>query len=323
MSDMTLTVLIPCYNGLPLVLDTVQSVVQQLAPGLDCIVVDDGSSDGSADAIEARFGGAVRVVRQPNLGAAAARARALAESSADLVAFLDADDLLTPDSLRLRLEAFAARPHMEMLVSQYEIQDVNKGLVGVFPVPPLDDSYFARCLIYRANVPHLDVLTFRRSALAKLPTFDSELSTADDWVYYLHAFAKLRWEFVQHMVAVQRINHGDNLTGRAGKVTVFREQGAMLRKTRAVIAQKLGSDRPWRKAYSQFCSEFALVLLKHGHRREAFVWAARSLAGATRRNAVSAFKYMADAAAPSAYRALGDTLRWMRARVGPRRESAI
>jgi glycosyltransferase involved in cell wall biosynthesis len=323
MPDTSLSVLIPCYNGLPLVLDTVQSVVAQLAPGLDCIVVDDGSSDGSADAIEERFGAQVRVVRQPNRGAAAARARALAESSADLVAFLDADDLLTPDSLRLRLEAFARSPTLEMLVSQYEIHDVNKGLVGVFPVPPLDDSYFARCLIYRANVPHLDVLTFRRSALARLPTFDSELATADDWVYYLHAFAKLEWQFVQQLVAIQRVNHGDSLTARAGKVTVFREQGAMLRKTRAVIAGKLGSDRPWRRAYSQFCSEFALILLNHGQRREALVWAARSLRGVSAPNAVSAFKYMADAAAPRTYHAAGQAIRWVRSRLVTPREPTV
>ena len=315
MNDTTLSVLIPCYNGLPLVLDTVQSVVQQLAPGLDCIVVDDGSSDGSADAIEARFGSQVRVVRQPNLGAAAARARALAESSGDLVAFLDADDLLTPDSLAIRLRAFAAAPELEMLVSQYEIRDLRKGPVGIYPVPPVDESYFERCLIFRRNTPHLDVLTFRRTALAKLPTFDGELSTADDWVYYLHAFATLNWTFVQEMVAIQRVNHSGSLTGRAGKVTVFREQGEMLRKTRAVISARLGSPHPWRRAYSQFCSEFALLLLKHGHRRDAFVWAARSLRGATPTIAVSACKYMADATAPRAYHALGEGVRGVRSRL--------
>lgn len=314
MTPISLSVLIPCYNGLPLVLDTVQSVVQQLAPGLDCIVVDDGSSDGSAAAIEERFGARVRVVRQPNQGAAAARARALAESSAQLVAFLDADDLLTHDSLRLRLQHFAAAPELEMLVSQYEIRDQKTGLVGVFPVPPVDASYFQRCLIYRANVPHLDVLTFRRAALAKLPTFDSDLATADDWVYYLHAFATLNWRFAPELVAVQRVNHGASLTARAGKVIVFREQGAMLRKTRAVIAAKLGSDRPWRHAYSQFCSEFSLLLLKHGRRGEAFLWAARSLNGASARTAVSAVKYMADATAPRTYRSLGDIIRWTRSR---------
>ena len=321
MVDTSLSVLIPCYNGLPLVLSTVQSVVQQLSPGLDCIVVDDGSTDGSADAVEQRFGGSVRVVRQAHLGTGAARARALQESSADLVAFLDADDLLTPDSLRLRVAAFEAAPGLEMLVSQYEIRDVNKGMVGVFPVPPVDETYFAECLLYRANLPHLNVLTFRRSALEKIPPFDRE-RLHDDWIYYLHAFAKLNWTFVSDLVAIQRVNHGDSLTSRAGKVTVFREQGAMLRKTRPLICERLGSERPWRRAYSQFCSEFALVLLNHGHRREAFVWAARSLRNATARNALSALKYMADAAAPRAYHVVGETVRWMMARLASRRSDA-
>jgi glycosyltransferase involved in cell wall biosynthesis len=313
MCDNSLSVLIPCYNGLPLVLSTVQSVVQQLSAGLDCIVVDDGSTDGSAEAIKERFGSRVRVVRQPNLGSGAARARALAESSAELVAFLDADDLLTPDSLRLRLAGFQDAPRLEMLVSQYEIRDMQKGLVGVFPVPPVDETYFAGCLLYRANLPHLNVLTFRRSALTKIPPFDRE-RLHDDWIYYLHAFAKLNWTFSRDLVAIQRVNHGNSVTSRAGKVKVFQEQEAMLRKTKPLICERLGSERPWRRAYSQFCSEYALVLLNHGERRAAFVWAARSLRGVNRQNAVSALKYIADAAAPRIYHAAGEAIRWVRSR---------
>ena len=102
----TVSVVIPCYNGAAFLRETLASVLAQTHPVLEVIVVDDGSTDDSAD-IAASFGPPVRVARQPNRGESVARNRGVRESRGDWIAFLDADDAWLPN----RIEAqFAQSP---------------------------------------------------------------------------------------------------------------------------------------------------------------------------------------------------------------------
>jgi glycosyltransferase involved in cell wall biosynthesis len=99
-----ISVLIPCYNAVRWIGNTLESVVLQEVPDLEVIVIDDGSDDGSADFVERNFS-QVRVFRTSNEGASAARNRGLAESSGTFIQFLDADDLLAPGKIKLQVSA--------------------------------------------------------------------------------------------------------------------------------------------------------------------------------------------------------------------------
>ncbi len=90
---------IPVRDGLPDLLDAVASALDQSLPPAEVIVVDDGSSDGSGDAVHQRFGDRVRVVPGRFGSAAAARNAGWRASTADWIAFLDADDLWFPEKL--------------------------------------------------------------------------------------------------------------------------------------------------------------------------------------------------------------------------------
>jgi len=94
-------VVIPCHNAAAWIEDALRSVQAQTAPAAEVVVVDDGSSDDSADRVN-RMG--VRCVQQPRRGPAAARNRGLAETTAPLVAFLDADDVFVADKLERQIE---------------------------------------------------------------------------------------------------------------------------------------------------------------------------------------------------------------------------
>jgi glycosyltransferase involved in cell wall biosynthesis len=97
--------LIPTYNRRAYVFRAIDSILRQTVPVGEILVVDDGSTDGTARAIEARYGQAVRVIGQAHLGASAARRRAVAEARGTWVAFLDSDDVWTPDRNRVLLDA--------------------------------------------------------------------------------------------------------------------------------------------------------------------------------------------------------------------------
>ena len=100
---MTVCVVIPTYNRRRLVVRAVESVLDQTRMPAEIVVVDDGSTDGTADALQARFRGTVSVLRQTRRGVAAARNAGIRASSAPIIAFLDSDDTWTPDKIELQL----------------------------------------------------------------------------------------------------------------------------------------------------------------------------------------------------------------------------
>jgi glycosyltransferase involved in cell wall biosynthesis len=93
------SIIVPLYNKAPYILRTLESIAAQSITDFEVIVVDDGSTDGSAELVrnfpDARF----RLVRQSNAGPGAARNRGLREASAPYVAFVDADDIWLPEFL--------------------------------------------------------------------------------------------------------------------------------------------------------------------------------------------------------------------------------
>jgi GT2 family glycosyltransferase len=106
----TISIITPCYNGRAFLGDTLRSAVKQSRLPIEILVVDDGSTDDSA-AIAARFGGPVRVISQKNQGESVARNRGLAEAAGSHVLFLDADDIIAPESLaRLAVALDGAGP---------------------------------------------------------------------------------------------------------------------------------------------------------------------------------------------------------------------
>jgi glycosyltransferase involved in cell wall biosynthesis len=100
--------LIPTYNRRTQVLRAIESVLAQTVPVHEIVVVDDGSTDGSAEAIRKRYGSAVSVFRQENAGVSAARNRAIRESTGEWTAFLDSDDEWMPSKIERQVEAVKA-----------------------------------------------------------------------------------------------------------------------------------------------------------------------------------------------------------------------
>ena len=96
MSDPSISVIIPLYNKEREIAGTLRSVLAQTLQPAEIVVVDDGSTDRSAEVVETvaagEGGGAIRLVRQSNAGVSVARNRGAAEAQGEYVAFLDADD---------------------------------------------------------------------------------------------------------------------------------------------------------------------------------------------------------------------------------------
>jgi GT2 family glycosyltransferase len=115
--DGAISVVIPAYNRAGLIGETLRSLFNQTLPATEIIVVDDGSTDSTAEAAEAEFsvfsrqlaGNAripeFKVIRQANAGPGAARNRGLAESKGEFIHFFDSDDIAAPNKHEVQVRA--------------------------------------------------------------------------------------------------------------------------------------------------------------------------------------------------------------------------
>ncbi|MBL8821547.1 MAG: glycosyltransferase family 2 protein [Planctomycetia bacterium] len=131
MSNPTVSVVIPCYNGAKFLRETLDSVLAQTYPVLEVLVIDDGSTDDSA-AIAESYGSPIRVIRQPNQGESVARNRGIDEAIGDWIAFLDADDTWLPDKNRKQLEAIT-RTDARVSVTWFHYFGAQNGVPDIHP----------------------------------------------------------------------------------------------------------------------------------------------------------------------------------------------
>jgi glycosyltransferase involved in cell wall biosynthesis len=101
------SVIIPTYNRKESVKEAVQSVLDQDYPKIEVVVIDDGSTDGTAEELAKVFGSRIHYVFQENAGVSRARNRGVLEARGDLVCFLDSDDILVPGSISARISCFS------------------------------------------------------------------------------------------------------------------------------------------------------------------------------------------------------------------------
>ncbi len=106
----------PVYNGLPLIKASIESLMRQTLKDWECIIVDDGSSDGTAQWLDTLTDMRFVVHHFPhNQGRPAARQKALEMAEGEYIAMLDAGDLYHPDKLSLQVNAFQSHPEIALV----------------------------------------------------------------------------------------------------------------------------------------------------------------------------------------------------------------
>lgn len=175
----------PVYNRSKVIGRAIQSVLDQEFEDFELIVVDDGSSDGSAEIVEAIADNRIRLIRQPsNRGGNAARNLGIREARAPLVAFLDSDDWFQPNKLRAVSDFFAARAEIDVLVDSF-IKTYPTGSNRPDtprPNPVIDDNEaFLEALFGRDIWKATPGISARREALERAGMFDETLRRRQDY----------------------------------------------------------------------------------------------------------------------------------------------
>lgn len=200
-----ISVIIPAYEAARTLGETLESVLRQTTPVTEVIVVDDGSTDRTAD-VALSFSG-VRLLRQKNAGPGAALNTGAAEASGDFLVFLDADDLLMADAVASHLACFVDNAEADAAV----------GFMEEF-VCPSEDAAAATEFRPRACQPGwlsgataLRAETFRRVGL-----FDAKLR-AGHWIDWMDRAKLAGLRFCVHdTIVLRRRLHSGSLSMKSG-----------------------------------------------------------------------------------------------------------
>lgn len=189
----TISIIIPAYNAEKTIVATLNSVQNQTFSDWEAIVIDDGSTDRTIQIVNELNDPRIQVFSYPNAGVAETRNRGLMKARGDYIAFLDADDLWTPDKLELQLRALQDHPEAGVAYSWNYYQYENPA-----------DSYADKSQRFEGNV-YADLLIknflqngsnplVRKEAIASVGLFDPTIKSCEDWDYYLRLARN--WPFV-------------------------------------------------------------------------------------------------------------------------------
>jgi glycosyltransferase involved in cell wall biosynthesis len=189
------SVIVPAWNAGQTLAETLRSAAAQTHRHLEIVIVDDGSTDRTAD-VAAEYCASdprARLIRQQNRGVAAARNRAIDEARGDYVAPLDADDLWHPEKIERQLRTFTGRgPEVGLVYCWYRMIDGEGLAAGPLWAPVIEGSVFRAHL--ECNFGTGSAPLIRRSALGAL-RYSTELGDAgnqgcEDWLLQLNIAAR-------------------------------------------------------------------------------------------------------------------------------------
>lgn len=232
MTNPTISCVIPVFNGERYLKAAIDSVLAQTRPPDEVIVVDDGSTDGSAG-IASVFGERVRCIpRRENKGPASARNFGVARSTGELVSFLDQDDLWHPEKLERQLSCFVRHPGTDMCVCHVELCWMDE---------IRDEELMYRNHPRGQRVPGYSTpaLLARRSVFDRVGAFDSRLSFADATDFFLRAIdLGLRVTLLPEVLLYHRM-HKTNLTRRTDRSEYVRVVRTALDRRRSRATERM------------------------------------------------------------------------------------
>lgn len=174
------SVIIPAYNADQFVAGAIRSVLGQTYPRIEVIVVDDGSTDCTAEVV-ASFGSAVRCLRQSNTGVSMARNKGANVAVGDYIGFLDADDEWLPRKIDVQVGRLTARPEAVASFTASVHVDERTG-AEVTETCRVHPDMVEGLLLYSSIVgAGASSVLIRRDVASRVGGFDLDLSQCADW----------------------------------------------------------------------------------------------------------------------------------------------
>ena len=259
MAQDLVSIIIPTWNRAFCLPNAIESVFAQTHSNWEAIVIDDGSTDGTAALVAERFGfdKRVRLISQKNAGVAAARNCGISAAQGDYVAFLDSDDLWEPWKLELQLACFRKSPELGMVWTDmtaidpegnvinpkylrtmysayrhfgdrslfnqhYPVAEVAPQLAGILPgIVFSSGDIFSEMIT--GNLVHTSTVLLRRERLNQVGHFNVEFTPiGEDFDFHLRTCREGAVGFVDVSSIHYQVGMPDQLTNRSHAIHLAR-----------------------------------------------------------------------------------------------------
>jgi glycosyltransferase involved in cell wall biosynthesis len=264
----------PAFNVGWCVARAVDSVLTQSLREREVVVVDDGSTDDTASVL-ARYGDAIRVIRQTNAGMSAARNAGIRMARGNLVAFLDADDWWHPDKLQRQATLMRERPELGFCSTAARVVNPEGRLLNVWHCPGPNNDMLRTLFAENAAIAGgCSAVMVRRELLDRVGLFDESLRGFEDPDLWIRLSAVSRYACIDEpLVEILRREHSVSRNlGHMRKAAL-----ASLRKNRYLLPAGLRGAF-WRSCLASVYTDYAKGAYRAGEVREAIADTLRAFA---------------------------------------------
>lgn len=186
------SVIIPTYNREKTILRAVESVLNQTYTNLEVLIIDDGSTDGTADVVNGIEDERIKyVVLEENGGPSNARNVGVQMAEGEWIAFQDSDDCWHNDKLEVQMAYAEKHPEYSMIYSSYNaiMHGGEQKLIPIKPWPDVMEGYML-CTLLERNVIGAPTVVMKRVAFMGSGGFDTSYQALEDWEFVIR-FAKV------------------------------------------------------------------------------------------------------------------------------------
>ncbi len=198
----TVSVIIHTYNNERFIAETVESVLNQTYKDYEIVVVDDGSVDGTRDAL-IPYMQKIMYHYKENGGIASAKNAGINLSQAEFVAFLDHDDLWVPDKLQLQMECFRNKPQVGLVYAKYTSFRDGKDL-RTKPEKGYSGWIFKELL--SKSFIQTSTVVVKRECLDAVGPYDESFSLGDEYDMFLRIARKFQCDFIDKGLTRYRVH---------------------------------------------------------------------------------------------------------------------
>jgi glycosyltransferase involved in cell wall biosynthesis len=217
-------VVIPCYNSLRWLPQTLDAVRGQSFGDLEVVLVDDGGDDDLAGWAAGLGDERVRVVRQDNAGVSAARNRGVAEARGELVAFCDSDDVWVPDALARMVARYDDDPAVGLVYGWYDVVDAEGRPTGRVEAFTDEGEVWERFVT--ANPVGMSATLVPRRVFEELGGFEENRDRfpvdVEDWEMWIRIAARHRVAVVPEVLYHYRRHDSNSSTDVASLDAAYR-----------------------------------------------------------------------------------------------------
>ena len=217
------SVIIPTYNRALLIKESIQSVFNQTHRPIECLIIDDGSTDNTAKVIGnlqtklATVDFKLIYIKQDNSGAPAARNNGIKNASGEFFQFLDSDDLLYPNKIKDQVSVLQNQEKIDGVYGNWHHGTIESNvLIKGEKWKDSIDQFYGGCVIHTLS------FLFRRSFINTIGPWDESLKRNQEIDYFLRgALAGGNFEYLPKLTGLWREHEGERIVTSSGAISAL------------------------------------------------------------------------------------------------------